>query len=67
MSINSDWDSKSAGKAKISNLYDTLFVDEEILRFEISVEHPSLMAIEDSLEKLQIKELSIKMDIKSKE
>lgn len=55
MCIHSHWDSKCASKAKISNLYDALLIDEEILWFEISVEHPSLMAIENSLEKLQIK------------
>lgn len=52
MSIDSDWDTKGSSQSKVSNLYNSLFINEQILWLEVPVQHTTLMAEQDALEQL---------------
>lgn len=52
MSIDSDRDTKGSGQSKISNLYNSLFINEQILWLEVPVQNTTLMAEQDALEQL---------------
>ena len=49
MSVNADRDGNGAGEAEISEFDVARFVDQKILRLEISVEDPSTMAKSQAL------------------
>ena len=52
VSVNPNGDAESTGESKISNLDGTILVDQQVLRLQITMQHTSLVAEQDSLEDL---------------
>lgn len=53
MSINSNWYSKNTTQSKISNLNNAVFVNEQILGFQIPVKHSTTVTIQNTFENLK--------------
>lgn len=51
VSVSADRDPECAGETEISKLEDSIPVDEQVLWFQISVQHAMCMAERDSLHK----------------
>lgn len=52
MSVHSYRNAKSTAQPKVRYLDNTIISNQQILRFQVSVEHSSLMAKENSLQNL---------------
>ena len=52
MSIRTNRDAECPGKAKVSELEDSVAVDEQVLRLEVAVENATAVAIEKAIKKL---------------
>lgn len=52
MSVCSQWNTEGTSKTKVSQLQVSLFVDQEILRFEITMENSVRMAEVKTLDEL---------------
>ena len=51
--VSAKWDTKGASKTEISQLQVALFVDEQVLRLEVTVEDTVSMAVAGTLEELE--------------
>ena len=52
MGVNSDWNSEGSSQSEVGDLDGAAFVDEQILRLQISMENSALVTEEDALDDL---------------
>ena len=57
MSIYSNWNSKHPTKSEISNFDDSIFVNEQVLWFQIAVQNSSSVTIENPFQNLNEKDV----------
>lgn len=59
MSEGLDGQTKGTGKSEVSNLEVSLTIDEEVLRFEVSVDDASGVAVVDAVDELEEEEFDL--------